>query len=101
MKIRLALRRFSSEATSRTLSPEEIMSSMMIRSLPVYVGTEELMGNDGVASIDNLRVVSSLIEHTHVQTKNVGNVDGTSHTAFIRADDHHVVAVNLKIRNVA
>ena len=59
------------------------------------------MGNDGVASIDNLRVVSSLIEHTHVQTKNVGNVDGTSHTAFIRADDHHVVAVDLKIRNVA
>ena len=52
--MRLALRRFSSVATSRMLSPEEIISSMMITSLPVYIRTQELMGNDRVASIDNL-----------------------------------------------
>ena len=55
------------------------------------------MGNDWVASVDDLCVVTSLIEHTEIKSKNVCEEDCTSHTAFIRADDHHVVAVDLKV----
>jgi len=58
------------------------------------------MSNDRVAAINNSGVVSSLIEHTHIETENVGIVNGTAHSAFIRADDHHMVAVYLKVRDV-
>ena len=55
------------------------------------------MCNDRVASIDNLRVVTTLIEHTHVQSEHICKINCTAHTTLIRADDHHVIAVDLKI----
>ena len=54
------------------------------------------MRYDRIASIDNLCIVAALIEHTHVETKHIGKVYSTSHAAFIRADHHHMVAVNLQ-----
>ena len=36
----------------------------------------------------------------HIQSQNIGNVDGTGHTALVRADDHHVVGVDLQILHV-
>ena len=55
------------------------------------------MGYDRIASVDNAGIVSSLIEHAHIQTKHIGNIDGTAHTTLIRADYHHVFRVDLQI----
>ena len=59
------------------------------------------MSYDGVTTVDDPGVISSLVEHTHIQTENVGDVDGTSHTTFIRADDHHVAGIQLQIFYIA
>ena len=42
------------------------------------------MGNDRVAAVDDLCVVTSLVEHTEIQSENVCEEDCASHTAFIR-----------------
>ena len=55
------------------------------------------MSNNRISSVNNSGVVSSLIEHTHIQTEYVCNVNCTSHTAFIRADNHHVVGIDLQV----
>ena len=55
------------------------------------------MGHDRVTAVDYLRVVTSLIEHTHVDAEHVCVVDRTAHTTLIRRDDHHVVLVNVKV----
>ena len=41
-------------------------------------------------------VVQSAVVHTHVNTEDVGKVDRSSHTSFIRADDHEMVIVDMK-----
>ena len=46
------------------------------------------MGNDRVSSVDDLGVVSSFVEHTHINAEVVGEVYGTAHSTLIRADDH-------------
>ena len=69
--------------------------------LAFYAGTEEFMGHNGVAAVDDAGVVPSLVEHTHIQAKHVGNVDRSRHTAFIGADYHHVVVVDLQAFHMA
>ena len=55
------------------------------------------MSNDRVSAVYDLGVITALIEHTHIQSQHICEVDGTAGTAFIRADDHHVVAVDLQV----
>ena len=56
------------------------------------------MGNDRITSVYNSRVVTSLVEHTHVKTKYVGKVYGTACTTLIRRYNHHMLRINLKVR---
>ena len=65
--------------------------------LALYVSTKEFMGNDRVTSVNNLSIISSLIEHTHIKAKYIGKVYSTSHTTLIRAYYHHMFAVDMKI----
>ena len=58
------------------------------------------MSDNGVSSVDNLCIISSLIEHTHIKTKNVGDIDCSAHSTFIGAYNHHVVGIELKILNM-
>ena len=67
--------------------------------LALYVSTQELMSNDGVLAVYDAGVIAAFVEHTHIHAEYVGHVDGTAHAALIRADDHHGVFVNVKIRN--
>ena len=46
------------------------------------------MCNNRILSIYNSRIVSSLVEHTHVNAKVISKVNSTSHCTFIRADCH-------------
>src|SRR5699024_9617023 len=69
--------------------------------LALHVRAEELIGDDGVASVDDAGIIASLIEHAHVQPEHVGDVDGTAHTALIGADDHHVIGVDDEVVLVA
>ena len=55
------------------------------------------MSNDRITSVYNLCVIAAFIEHTHVQPQHIGKIHGSSRTALIRADDHHMAAVNLQI----
>lgn len=55
------------------------------------------MGHNGVPSVDYPGVIPSFIEHTHIQVQDVGQIDRALGGAFVRADGHHVVAVDLKI----
>ena len=79
------------------LSPEEIISSMMITSLPSTLVPRNSWATIGLRPLTISGVVTSLIEHTHIQTKYVCKVNSTSHTAFIRADNHHVVGIDLQV----
>ena len=46
------------------------------------------MGYDGVAPVYYLGVVPALIEHTHIHTQVICQVNGAVHSAFVRADNH-------------
>ena len=46
------------------------------------------MSYDGVTTVDDAGVISSLVEHTHINAEVVGEVYGTAHSTLIRADDH-------------
>ena len=56
------------------------------------------MCNDWVLAIYDRCVITSLIEHTNINTQVVCEVDRTVHGTFIRADYHHVIAVQSQIR---
>jgi len=62
-----------------------------------YRRTKEFVGNDRITSVYDFGIISSLVEHTHIKTKYVGKINGTVCTTFIRADCHHVFAVDFKI----
>ena len=53
------------------------------------------MCNDRVTSIYYLGVVTAFIEHTHINSQVVCQVYSTVHSAFIRADDHQMIFVDL------
>ena len=55
------------------------------------------MRNDRITSVNNSGIVPALIEHTHVKTQYICHINSTSHTAFIGADYHHMIGINLKI----
>ena len=42
-------------------------------------------------------VIAALVEHTHIQSQDVGVVYSAFHAALVRADDEHVVFVDLEI----
>ena len=65
--------------------------------LALDIGAKELMCDDRVAAVDNTGVVPSLVEHTDIKTQDIGEIDGSLHTAFVRADDHHVIGINGEI----
>ena len=56
------------------------------------------MGNNGIASVYNAGIITPLVEHTHIKSQYVSHINSTSHTAFIRADDHHMIGIKLKVR---
>ena len=49
------------------------------------------MCHNGVVPVYNPGIVAPLIEHTHVQTQHIGDVDGPAHAALVGTDDHHMV----------
>ena len=53
------------------------------------------MCNDRVTSVYYLGVVTAFIEHTHINSQVVCQVYSTVHSAFIRADDHQMIFVDL------
>ena len=59
------------------------------------------MRDDRIASVDDRRVVASLIEHAHVDAENISHIDRASHASLVRADGHEVVLVDLDILLIA
>ena len=55
------------------------------------------MGNNRIASVYDTGVITTFVEHTHIKVQHVGKIHGASCCSFIRADGHHVLAVDLKI----
>lgn len=43
-----------------------------------YVAAEELMGNDGIASVDDACIVTSFVKHTHINTENICQINSTA-----------------------
>ena len=64
-----------------------------------YGIAEKLMCHDRVLSVYDGGVISSLIEHTHIDAEHVGEVYGTRHRSLVRADDHQMIVVDRQIRN--
>lgn len=65
------------------------------------VGSQEFMSYNGIAAIDDGRVVAAFVEHSHINAQIVGDVDCAAHAAFIGADYHEMIAVYRKIRFIA
>jgi len=63
-----------------------------------YRVAQELMSNDRVFTIYNGRIITTFVEHTHINTKNIGEIYSSCHSTFIRADDHQMFVVDLQIR---
>ncbi len=55
------------------------------------------MSHDGVAAIDDAGVIAALVEHTHIQPQHGGEEDVPIQRAFVGADDHHVLPIQLQI----
>ena len=55
------------------------------------------MCNDRIVSIYDLCIITSLVEHSHIQIQNVSEINSTGSSAFVRTDYHHMIAVDLKI----
>ena len=65
----------------------------------VHVITEEFMCNNRVLSVYNLCVVTSLVEHSHINTEVVSKVNSSVHSTFIRAYYHHMISIQLQVRS--
>ena len=55
------------------------------------------MSDNGVAAVNDTGVITALIEHTHVQSENICQIYSTVCAAFIRADSHHMLSVDLQV----
>ena len=55
------------------------------------------MGDDRVTSVYDARIVTALIEHTHIKTEHVCKIDSAVSSAFVRTDRHHMLAVDLQV----
>ena len=53
------------------------------------------MSHDGISSVYDLRVVATLVEHTHIQSQHICEINSAASTALIWADYHHMIAVDL------
>ena len=62
--------------------------------------SEELVSCDRMTAFDHFAVVKTAVVHTHVHTKDVGKIDGSAHASLVRADDHEMVIVNMKIFHI-
>ena len=58
------------------------------------------MSHDRIAAVYDLGVIPAFVEHTYIDTKDSTIVNGTGHSAFIRADDHKMIAVDFHIRHM-
>ena len=52
-------------------------------------------------SVDDGRIVTAFIEHSHVDSENVGYINRAAHASLIRTDGHQMVCVDLKTGIVA
>ena len=55
------------------------------------------MGDNGISAVYHNAEVSSLVKHSHVKAKNVGQIDGPVRSPLVRAYYHHVVVVNNQV----
>ena len=55
------------------------------------------MSNDRVLAANYNRIIPALVEHTHFHTQYTGKIYGTTHSSFIRADDHQMLTVYLNV----
>ena len=58
---------------------------------------QELMGNDGIFSINDDGIVASLIEHTRVHAEHIAEIDGAVQRSFIRTDDSNMILIDDQI----
>ena len=59
------------------------------------------MSHNRILTIDDCRIVTAFIKHSHIDTENIGKINGAVHRSLIRADDHKVIFIGDKIRNGA
>ena len=59
------------------------------------------MRHDRILAVHDPGIIASLIEHTDIQAERIGEIDRSADRAFIRADDHHVLGVDLEIPDVS
>ncbi len=55
------------------------------------------MGYNRIAAVHNLAVISAFVEHSHIKTQHICQIYCTVGTSLIRADNHHMIAVDLQI----
>ena len=65
----------------------------------VQIISKKFVSNDRVLAANYNRIIPALVEHTHFHTQYTGKIYGTTHSSFIRADDHQMIFVNLQIRH--
>ena len=53
------------------------------------------MGDNRVSSVHDSAVISPLIEHANINAQHIGIIYGSAHGALVRADNHHMLRVNL------
>ena len=66
--------------------------------LPLNVIPQEFMCDNRVLAVYDRRIITALVEHSHIYAENIGKIYGAVHSALIRAYDHKVLFVHKKIR---
>ena len=62
--------------------------------LAFQIGPQKFISRDGVTSVYPSGIIQPFVIHSHIHTKDVGQIDGASHASLIRTDDHKVLVVN-------
>ena len=52
------------------------------------------MSHNGIPSVDDLGIIPSLIEHSHIHAQVVCKINGPVHSSLIRAYDHQMILVD-------
>ncbi len=59
---------------------------------------QKFMCDNRVLSLYDSGIITAFVEHPHVHAGHVGEIDGTVHSALVRAYDHQMVFVHNELR---
>ena len=59
------------------------------------------MSHNRITSVYDSSKITTFVEHTYINSKNVSVVDNSTHSTFVRADNHKMISIKLNVINIS